>query len=64
MSHARPFPIGQDFIEEGYTHDSMGLMLDPGAPYEWRGERWQGPEKIWRKGLKEPMECVVLQRPE
>ena len=64
MTHDIPFPLGRHFIAEGYTHDSMGLALDPGAPYEWKGERYQGPEKIWRKGLKEPMEVVVLRRSE
>lgn len=59
-THELPFPTGQDFLDEGYTHDSLGYPLDPGAPYDWKGQRFAGADKIWRRGLREPVECVPL----
>ena len=32
--------FGRDAIAEGYTHDSMGLPIDPNAIYNFKGIRY------------------------
>lgn len=53
---------GRHAIREGYTHDSMGLTIDPGALYHYEGIRWSGITAMWRMGLKRPRELKPLKK--
>ena len=45
---------GELLIEEGYTNDSMGFGIDPGAIYNYRGVRYLELTAIWRAGISFP----------
>jgi len=42
--------FGREAIREGYTHDSMGLPIDPGATYDYEGVIYTELTKLWRHG--------------
>ncbi len=54
--------FGKDAIAEGYTHDSMGLQLDPGALYVYEGIRWSGITAMWRMGLRKPKDLKPVKK--
>jgi len=43
--------FGRDAIAEGYTHDSMGLAIDPNAIYNYTGIQYTEITRLVRVGL-------------
>ena len=54
--------FGRDAIAEGYLTDSLGLNIDPGAIYQYEGERYVGITAMWRTGLNKPKKCKQITR--
>ncbi len=42
---------GRHAIREGYTHDSMGLPIDPSAIYNYTGIRYTELTRLVRAGI-------------
>ena len=42
--------FGREAIREGYTHDSMGLAIDPNAIYNYTGVRYTELTRLVRVG--------------
>lgn len=53
MSQQPPFYLGATFLRRGYTKDSRGFDVDPGAPYDYEAENGV-LLAFWRKGLPKP----------
>jgi hypothetical protein len=53
--------FGSEAIREGYTHDSMGLAIDPNAIYNYVGIRYTEITRLVRAGLT-PKKTVPLVR--
>jgi len=42
--------FGREAMREGYTHDSMGLAIDPGGIYNYTGIRYTEITRLVRAG--------------
>jgi len=55
--------FGREAIREGYTHDSMGLAIDPNAMYDYRAIPYTELTYLCRSGLTPKEEQPVTRRP-
>jgi hypothetical protein len=54
--------LGRELIAEGYTHDSMGLGIDPNAHYDYRAIPYTEITHLWRTGLGCPRDPKPIMR--
>lgn len=55
--------FGREAIREGYTHDSMGLPIDPGAIYNWSGIRYTEITRLVRAGITAKKTVPLVRKP-
>ena len=54
--------FGRDAIAEGYTHDSMGLLIDPNGIYDYQGIRYDGITFLCRVGVRPKVRKPIVRK--